>query len=427
MITRWERSVPVHDVPIWTRPFKVLVAIGALALGFTLWRELAGLGPATGLNDAYAWGIWKTFNVMVLTGLGSGGFSIGIAAWLFRREKLHVVMRTALLTSFLAYLSGLTLLAVDVGRPWNMYWLLMPWKWNFHSPLLEVAFCMPMYALLPLLLENVPPVLERVHATKPQYRELVEKAEKIMVRFYPYVVGLAYVLPAMHQSSLGALMLLGGHKVHALWQTPMLPLLYVWAAAFMGFSCVAGTLLFCTLVWNRKFDIEVLTEMNRITAWLIGSWMLVRMVDLIARGHFLTSLSLDIFAGLFWTEMLFLGVALFMLLDSSKHYDAKLMFYAHTVAAVGGMLYRFNPTTLAFQPRPGAFYFPSVIELLISIGYVSIAVAAFAYLAKVLAILPATNRDWFEMERAQKDRELQGSKAPAVGTPDYATGNSFTD
>ena len=66
-----------------------------------------------------------------------------------------------------------------------------------------------------------------------------------MYKFYPLVVGLAYILPAMHQSSLGALMLLGGNRVHGLWQTPLLPLLYVWAAAFMGFACVAGTLLFC--------------------------------------------------------------------------------------------------------------------------------------------------------------------------------------
>ena len=52
------------------------------------------------MSDPYAWGLWKTFNVMVLTGLGSGGFAVGIAAWVFNRTKLHPVMRVALLTSF---------------------------------------------------------------------------------------------------------------------------------------------------------------------------------------------------------------------------------------------------------------------------------------------------------------------------------------
>ena len=91
-----------------------------------------------------------------------------------------------------------------------------------------------------------------------------------MVRFYPWIVGLAYLLPAMHQSSLGALMLLGGDRVYPLWQTPWLPLLYLWAAAFMGFSCVAGTLLFCSLMWKRPIDLDILSEMNRITAGLIS-------------------------------------------------------------------------------------------------------------------------------------------------------------
>ena len=398
MIQKWERAVPVFEVPIWTRPFQVLCGLGALAVGLVTYRELAGLGPASGMNDAYAWGIWKTFNTMTLTGLGSGGFAVGIAAWLFRRNHLHVVMRTALLTSFLAYLSGLMLLGVDVGRPWNFYWILTPWRWNVHSPLLEVAFCMPVYAMVPLLLENVPPVLDWVYEKQPQYRELVKRAEKVMVRFYPWIVGLAYLLPAMHQSSLGALMLLGGDRVDPLWQTPWLPLLYLWAAAFMGFSCVAGTLLFCSLMWKRPIDLSILSEMNRITAGLIGWWLAFRFADLMVRGQLLTAFRANIYAALFWIEVLFLVAAVFMLRDSARQRDARLMFHAHLVAAVGGMLYRFNPTTLAFQPRPGAFYFPTPVELLISVGFVSLAIAGFVFAAKVLAILPAPMRLWYRME-----------------------------
>lgn len=402
MIERWERDVPVFDAPIWTKPFVVLCGLGAIALGLVTYRELAGLGPASGMNDAYAWGIWKTFNTMVLTGLGSGAFSVGIAAWLFRRKRLHVVLRTAMLTSFLAYLSGLMLLGVDVGRPWNFYWILTPWRWNLHSPLLEVALCMPVYAMVPLLLENVPPVLDWIYDKRPQYRHWVRSAEKIMLHFYPWIVGLAYILPAMHQSSLGALMLLAGDRVNPLWQTPWLPLLYLWAAAFMGFACVAGTLLFCSLMWKRPIDIDVLTEMNRITAGLIASWLLFRFADIVFSGKLTLAFQWNIFSGLFWIEFLFLGAAVFMLLDSSKRRDARLIFHGHVVAAVGGMLYRWDPTTLAFQPRPGAFYFPTPIELLVSVGFVSLAVAAFVFLAKVLPILPAPLRLWYRMEQEEQ-------------------------
>lgn len=421
MIEKWQRAIPVFDVPLWTRPFQVVLGLGALAFGLVTYRELAGLGPASGMNDAYAWGIWKTFNTMTLTALGSGGFSIGIAAWLFRRSHLHVVMRTALLTSFLAYLSGLMLLGVDVGRPWNFYWIFTPWRWNVHSPLLEVAFCMPVYAMVPLLLENVPPVLDWVHENRPQYRQFVKKAESVMLRFYPFIVGLAYLLPAMHQSSLGALMLLGGDRVHPLWQTPWLPLLYLWAAAFMGFACVAGTLLFCSLMWKRPIDLDILSEMNRITAGLIAWWLAFRFADLIFRGQIGVAFRLNLYSGLFWTEILFLVTAVFMLRDSARQRDARLMFHAHLIAAVGGMLYRFNPTTLAFQPRPGAFYFPTPIELLISVGFVSLAIAGFMFAAKTLAILPAPLRLWRRMEQDQSEKiRVMPSKLPGG---QFATGD----
>jgi len=419
----WERDVPVFDVPIWTRPFKVLCGLGALGLILVTYRELAGLGPASGMNDAYAWGIWKTFNTMVLTGLGSGAFAIGIAAWLFRRENLHVVMRTAVLTSFLAYLFGLVMLGVDVGRPWNFYWFFVPWHWNVHSPLLEVAVCMTVYATLPLFLENIPAVLDYFHDARPDLRSFIKKADKIIRAGYPWVVSLAYVLPAMHQSSLGALMLLAGNRVSPLWQTPFLPLLYVWAAAFMGFACVTGTLLFSGLVWNRPLDIDVLSELNRLTAWLIGSWLVFRAADLILRGQIAAAFHADIYAGLFWMETLFLLVALWMLRDSTVKRSPRLMFHGQAMAAVGGMLYRFDPTTLAFQPKAGAFYFPSMIEVLISLGFVAIATAVFIYLAKVLAILPAPTRLWYAME-AQRANNTRVQGFPAqLNRGEYATGD----
>ena len=185
---RWERAVPVFGVPVMTRTFLVLLALTLMALVLTGYRELAGLGPVSGMNDAFGWGIWKTFNVMVLTALGSGAFAIGIAAWVFRRKKLHSLMRMALLTSFLAYACGLLLLGIDAGRPWNFYWIVFPWKWNMHSPLAEVAICMSIYAMIPLAVENLPPVLERLWYFDARLRPGVEKAERRLHSVFPWVI-----------------------------------------------------------------------------------------------------------------------------------------------------------------------------------------------------------------------------------------------
>jgi Ni/Fe-hydrogenase subunit HybB-like protein len=58
--------------------------------------------------------------------------------------------------------------------------------------------------------------------------------------------------------------------------------------------------------------------------------------------------------------------------------------------AIGGSLYRFTPTTLAFFPLGDYRYFPSVAEILMSVGFTSLGVAVFLYAVKKYAILPAS-------------------------------------
>ncbi len=410
-MTRWERSVPVYNVPVFNRGFWALALLVAIGMVLTVFREVVGLGITSGMSDPYAWGLWKTFNVMVLTGLGSGAFAVGIAAWVFNRTKLHSVMRVALLTSFLAYFSGLAMLGVDVGRPWNFYWVMLPWQWNLHSPLLEIAFCMSMYATLPLFLENLPPLFEYLIYEYPKWGGIAKFCEKSLAKVYPFIIGLAYLLPIMHQSSLGALMLLGGNRVNALWQTPCLPLIYVWAAAFLGYNCVVLCLLLAKVAWGRDVDPEVLAEMNRITCWIVFSWTAFRFADILVRGKILLALKPSAYSLLFWTEIILIAGSAWIL-NSEKGKKLQVMFLAHAACALGGMIYRFSPTTLAFRPRPGAFYFPSAIEVLICIGFIALMGLGYLVAVKKLAILPGTNADWLKMakyeERIKPDIRLTG-------------------
>ena len=75
-------------------------------------------------------------------------------------------------------------------------------------------------------------------------------------------------------------MLLAGERVHPLWQSPWLPVLYLGAATFMSFGCVAGTTMLCCLVWKRAMDMEVLDE----AAW-ITSLAHFRMAGIAPAGH----------------------------------------------------------------------------------------------------------------------------------------------
>jgi len=110
LINHWQAGVPVTTGPVLTPLLAFL--IGLAAFGFVLAgiRLVSPLGPFSAMNSVYAWGIWKTFNVMTLTALGSGPLALGMAAWVFNRQNLHVVMRTALVSGFLFYATGLVAL-----------------------------------------------------------------------------------------------------------------------------------------------------------------------------------------------------------------------------------------------------------------------------------------------------------------------------
>lgn len=402
-VVRWQRGVPVYGIPILTRPFAVLAAVAALGMCLSVYREFTGLGPVSGMTDAYAWGIWKTFNVMVLTGLGSGGFAVGLAAWVFMRRELHAVMRTALLISFVSYVTSLVGIAIDVGRPWNTYWMILPWNWNAHSPMLEVLICMPLYAFFPLLLENIPPILESLYYRYAVVRPFIDHRVMPVIRVtYPWVVALAYSLPMMHQSSLGALMLLGGDKVHVLWQSPLLPYLYVGAAAYMGFAGVVLALVLSCMFWKRPFDRDIMGEVASMMAKLTLVWAAVRFLDLTVRGVWPVAFEPTRFAALFWVESVLLVLPAIMLLSKRRRENIYKLFEWTLPLAAGGMLYRFAPTTLAYSPQPGAYYFPSLVEILISLGAVSFAAIFFLVMVKTTAILPAPIDHWYKLEEYQK-------------------------
>jgi Ni/Fe-hydrogenase subunit HybB-like protein len=205
----------------------------------------------------------------------------------------------------------------------------------------------------------------------------------------------------MHQSSLGALMLLGGDRVHALWQTPFLPLIYVWAAAFLGYNCVVLCLLLAKLAWKRDLDPEVLAELNKLTCWVVFAWTAFRFLDILVRGKILLALIPSYYSGLFWTETILIAGSAYVLY-SEKGKNLQNMFLAHFACALGGMIYRFSPTTLAFRPRNGAFYFPSAIELFVCIGFIALAVLGYIVAVKKLAILPGSNADWLKMAKYEE-------------------------
>ena len=375
---------------IATRPFLILTAFFALTLAVVAWRFAVGLGPATALSDGYPWGAWKVFNVIVLTALGSGGYAAALLVYVLNRGRYHPLVRTAILTSALGYTTGVIALGVDIGRPWNFYRLAVFPGWNLHSVLLEVAVCITIYVLF-LWIEAAPPFLE-TWAQRPagRLKAFAVKVTPALDAAFPWVLAMAIVLPSMHQSSLGSLFLLAGYKVHPLWQTPLLPRLFLVSCWALGIATVIIVSLLSSLAWKRPLHMEMMRPLARVMAWLLLALAALRLADVIWRGaiSYVFAFAFETYSVLFLIEMVLLvAPALYILVRPSIRAGALLR--AAIGAAVGGGLYRLDASLIAYRPPGHWQYFPSVLELIVSLGFVGLAVLAYLYIVKRFPILAA--------------------------------------
>lgn len=391
---RRHRNVHVFDSPLISAPFLFWGVLAVVGLALSLGRFFTGLW-FTGMNDDYAWGVWKTFNVMTLTALGSGGLAVAFFCYVLGKTQLHSVMRTAVASSFVFYATGMLALTIDVGRPWNLYNMALPWTWNLHSSLFEVALCMTAYVVIFLLFENLTYVVDQaVLESDTTWRGRLRGWVPTMKKLYPWMVGGALLLPAMHQSSLGALLVIAGHKLHPLWQTQMLPVFYLIQAVVCGFAAVIFILMSASLAWRRPLDIPVLSDMARYMAGASAVFVALRYCDLLLRGAVGYAFQLTKYAALFHIENLLVLVPALLLFNARLRTTPRVLFILSTLTGVGGVLYRFTPTTLAFRVNHPSVYFPKIAELLMCLGYIGLAVILFIWVAKRFAILPAAASDW---------------------------------
>jgi Ni/Fe-hydrogenase subunit HybB-like protein len=410
VINLWQRGVPVYNARVVTPQFLLLALLVLIGTAIASVRLVGGLGPFTGLTDEYAWGVWKTFNVMALTALGSGGLAVGIAAWVFYRKRLHTVMRTAIVTSFLFYSTGLLGLMTDMGRPWNFWNAILPWRWNTDSALWEVSLAMPVYAFFFLLFEASPIVVERFWYTgSGRTRKWILRWRPRMRAIYPFVIAGAYVVPMMHQSSLGALMMLAGPKVHPLWQTGILPFLYLMQAAICGIAFVIVVLMTSCLYWRRPLDLKVLGELSHILSWTILTWLAVRFGDLMSRGRFEMVFAFDKASIWFWIETALVFLPAVVLLQRKMRAIPRVIYLMAIVTCIGGLMYRFLPTTITYDPGATFSYFPTLPEVFVTVGLIAMAVGLWSLAVKWFAILPAPLKSWYDMvEYARShDRRLR--------------------
>lgn len=371
--------------PILTRSYRVILMLSLIAFAIVFWRLISGLGPTTALSDGYPWGIWIAFDVVTGTALACGGYAVAILCYVLNKGRYHPLVRPAILTSALGYtIAGLSVV-IDVGRYWLLYGVFMPWQWNLNSVLLEVALCITAYIFV-LWIEFSPVFLEKLVTSATGPRGLAAKrVSNFIDRSLVYILALGLLLPTMHQSSLGSLMLVAGNKVHPYWHTAWLPLLFLVSCMAMGFAIVAFESLLGSISFKRPAETSMLRSLAKVTLSLQIIYLILRYIDLIYSGK-LANFEFDRFGTMLTLETILFLAPIAVLVPTRKASNARLFIGAALMLLAGG-LYRFDTYLIAFDPGTGWSYFPSVHETLVTLGFVATEVAIYVALVKRFPVL----------------------------------------
>jgi Ni/Fe-hydrogenase subunit HybB-like protein len=394
----------------------VLLAVGVVLI---IKRFIFGLGSVTNLSDAYPWGFWISFDVLTGIALAAGGFTLTAAIYVWGNEKYHPLARPAILTAFLGYVIFVIALVIDLGRGIVMWHMFLPSMWQHHSPMFEVGWCVATYLTI-LVFEFLPSLLEGIKAKNLLI--LWEKITPIVVivlltlftfamthslvwtvivliltagfevlqaagivpksRPVPVLLIMAGVcLSCLHQSSLGTLFLSTHHKLHPLWKTDFLPLMFLMTAIMVGPAMVIFEGIVSAKIFKRKPETELLGGLAKVLPVLIIIYLIMRLGTIVIAGKLAAVFAMDTQSLMFLVELAvgsIIPLALF--LSKGTYRSETSLFWASLCVVLGIFLNRLNVSLVGLDPHSWQTYVPAVQEILISLGVISLGLLIFRYI-----------------------------------------------
>jgi Ni/Fe-hydrogenase subunit HybB-like protein len=362
---------------VFTGPFLFFLVITLIGAFFLAKRFIFGIGAVSTMNDGFPWGIWITYDVVVGTAFACGGYSMALLVYVFNKGEYHPLVRPALLASMFGYtLAGVSVF-IDIGRYWQIYNVFLPWYTNFNSVLLEVALCIAAYIAV-LWIEFSPAFIEAKKGTK-------SKINKILIFF----IALGILLPTMHQSSLGSVMILAGNKLSQLWWTPALPLIFLISAITMCYTVVVFESTLSAMGFNSPLETDILAKLSKVIPALLVVFLVVRFGDLLMRGQLGLAFSGDLQGNMFLLENALHILPLLLLASATNRKNARMLFLSACCLMLGGLLFRFNTYLVGFDPGDGWHYFPAIGEQFITYSIIAAEILLYMLFVKKLPVLPS--------------------------------------
>jgi Ni/Fe-hydrogenase subunit HybB-like protein len=347
------------------------MAAGAYA---TYLRFAYGLAGSTNLSDQFPWGLWIGFDVLCGVGLAAGGFTLAAVVHIFNIERYKPLLRPTILTAFLGYVLVVVALLYDLGRPLRL-WHAIIWQ-NPHSVMFEVAWCVMLYTTV-LALEFAPAVFERLKWNLPL---------KLLRAISLPVIILGVILSTLHQSSLGTMYLIVPAKLHPLWYTPLLPLMFYISAICVGLAMMIFESWHSSRALHREFEIPLLSNIAQILAVLLAVYLTFRFTDLSRRGALPYLLQQRTETYLFALEICLMLLPMLLLLRSHVRRNPWALYASAVMVVLGFVTNRLNVSVTGMEAASGTSYVPAWTEIAITLAIIAAGFAIFRLAAKYLPV-----------------------------------------
>jgi Ni/Fe-hydrogenase subunit HybB-like protein len=364
-------------------PFNVVAAV-IILMGFSLivLRFATGLGAVTNASQDQPWGLFLSWGLFSGVPMSAAGFVLGTAVYVFGLKEYHPVVKNAVLVGLLGYLFAVIFLLIDLGRPWRLPY---PMIGNFGtaSVLFLVAWHVALY-LTCQFLEFFPSILEW-----GGWRALRQRAAGIIIG----LTILGVLLSTLHQSALGAMFLIAPGKLHPLWYTPYLPVLFFVSAIAAGICMVIFVSQMTRYFFKKQGDREYFGSLDNITlglgkaaAFALITYFGLKIVTLAHGNHWdLLNTPLG-----YWFLVELLGFVLLpclLFIVATKRKSVGLVRFTAILTILGIIVNRFNVSMVALNWQlPGREFF-NWSEILIVVSVITLEIVVYRWIVNRMPVL----------------------------------------
>jgi len=365
-------------------PFNI-ISIPIILLGAVLLyiRFTKGLGSITNLNQDYPWGLWIGFDVITGVAFAGGAYVITFMVYILKQEKYHPIVRVTVLNGFLAYVFYAGALLLDLGKPWNVINPIIGNSFGLSSVLFLVAWHFLLYMIAELI-EFSPTIAEWLGR---------ERLRKTLNTLTLGAVIFGITLSTLHQSGLGALYLMAKGKIHPLWYSEFIPILFFVSSIFAGLSIVILEGTISHKVFRHRLGVklrysheDIMVGLAKICAVVMFVYFFLKVLVFIHGQHWS---EINSPMG-YWFMLEIFGFVLlpcFLFTRAVRNRKPLVIRMAAIMAMVGIILNRLNISIIAYKWYAPDRYIPSWMEVEVTLAIICAEIWVFRWIINRMPVL----------------------------------------